>query len=52
MGYQKAMKVNGNLTDNLRTEKGMRQGCPLSPLLFIFILEVLINIVRADRKKC
>lgn len=47
--YQKArVKVHGDLTDNIRIEKGMIQSCLLSPLLFTLVLEVTTNIVRTD----
>uniref|UniRef100_A0A670IVT3 Reverse transcriptase domain-containing protein n=1 Tax=Podarcis muralis TaxID=64176 RepID=A0A670IVT3_PODMU len=38
--------VNGNLTNSFKITKGTRQGCPLSPLLFIMVLEVILNKIR------
>uniref|UniRef100_A0A670ICH5 Reverse transcriptase domain-containing protein n=1 Tax=Podarcis muralis TaxID=64176 RepID=A0A670ICH5_PODMU len=42
--------VNNVVTEELQIEKGTRQGCPLSPLLFISVLEVLLNMIRKDRQ--
>uniref|UniRef100_A0A670HV34 Reverse transcriptase domain-containing protein n=1 Tax=Podarcis muralis TaxID=64176 RepID=A0A670HV34_PODMU len=39
--------INNNLTNSFKIEKGTRQGCPLSPLLFIMALEVILNKIRA-----
>ncbi|KAF7247671.1 Craniofacial development protein 2 [Varanus komodoensis] len=49
--YQKQsarILINGELSNPIEIQKGTRQGCPLSPLLFILILEVLNRCVRVD----
>uniref|UniRef100_A0A2D4PTM4 Reverse transcriptase domain-containing protein n=1 Tax=Micrurus surinamensis TaxID=129470 RepID=A0A2D4PTM4_MICSU len=38
--------INGETTENFRIMKGVRQGCPMSPLLFILTMEVLLNQIR------
>ncbi|KAF7237863.1 LINE-1 retrotransposable element ORF2 protein, partial [Varanus komodoensis] len=40
--------INGECTRAIEIQKGARQGCPLSPLLFILTLEVLNRNIRAD----
>uniref|UniRef100_A0A670JU36 Reverse transcriptase domain-containing protein n=1 Tax=Podarcis muralis TaxID=64176 RepID=A0A670JU36_PODMU len=43
---QAMLIINNNLTKPFKIEKGTRQGCPLSPLLFIMVLEVIANRIR------
>lgn len=38
--------MNNVLTESFDITKETRQGCPLSPLLFIMVLEVLENYMR------
>uniref|UniRef100_A0A2D4H7V8 Reverse transcriptase domain-containing protein n=1 Tax=Micrurus lemniscatus lemniscatus TaxID=129467 RepID=A0A2D4H7V8_MICLE len=42
--------INGETTGNFNIDKGTRQGCPLSTLLFILMLEVLLRQVRQDQE--
>ena len=37
---------NGNLTDPVFLGRGVRQGCPLSPLLYVLVSEVLSTQIR------
>ena len=42
--------VNGFLTEGIPLERGVRQGDPLSPLLYILCTEVLASNIRAEKK--
>uniref|UniRef100_A0A803TLV0 Reverse transcriptase domain-containing protein n=1 Tax=Anolis carolinensis TaxID=28377 RepID=A0A803TLV0_ANOCA len=42
--------INNQQSREFKIEKGTRQGCPLSPLIFIFALELLINSIRKDKE--
>ena len=43
---------NGWSSDFFTLSRGVRQGCPLSPYLFILCAEILGNAVRNDPKVC
>ena len=45
---ESAVMNNGFLTNWFRPSRVMRQGCPLSPYLFILSVEILANKIRQD----
>ena len=42
------VSVNGHLGEFFRLHSGVRQGCPLSPLLYVLYMEPLAEAIRAD----
>ena len=46
-GIQSAVIVNGYISEFFSLSRGVRQGCPLSPLLYVLIAEVLACNIRA-----
>ena len=42
------IKVNGFLTPRIPLLRGVRQGCPLSPLLYVLVIEILALQLRAN----
>ena len=49
-GCKSAVSNNGWLTSYIPLERGVRQGCPLSPLLYCLVAEVLSNAIRSDSR--
>ena len=45
------IKNNGWLSDRVTLERGIRQGCPVSALLFILIVEILAVRLKENRHK-
>lgn len=43
-----SIEINNDLSKRINIQKGMHQGCPLSPLLLIMVLEVLLKGVQDD----
>ena len=43
------VKNNGWMSSSYRMERGIRQGCPASSLLFILVIEVLANAIRQSK---
>lgn len=42
------VQINGHLTDYFPLERGVRQGCPLSPLLYVIYIDALIRKFKKD----
>ena len=50
-GPESAVLNNGFSTNYFQLSRGVRQGCPLSPFLFILEAEILACKIRQDKEK-
>ena len=41
--------INGTASDFFHAGRGLRQGCPLPPLLFVFVMEGLSTLIKKDK---
>ena len=49
--YTANIILNGEELKTFPLKSGTRQGCPLSPLLFNIVLEVLASAIREEKEK-
>jgi hypothetical protein len=42
------IKINGTQTTAFAIERGVRQGCPLAPYLFLIVVEVMNAMVKSE----
>lgn len=47
-GISSSVIVNNHISDTFLVERSVRQGCPLSPLLYIICLEPVLQMIRED----
>jgi len=45
-----ALLINGSATHSFQAERGIRQGCPLSPILFLLVMEGLSRLLDSEKR--
>ncbi|KAL3675966.1 hypothetical protein R1sor_025914 [Riccia sorocarpa] len=51
VGGSSEVHVNGSFTEEFQIERGVRQGCPLAPLLFAMTTQPLMSALRAEERR-
>ena len=49
-GSTTRLKINGTLGGRIAQTSGVRQGCPLSSMLYLFVMEVMLHVIREDAR--
>ncbi|KAL3691201.1 hypothetical protein R1sor_004852 [Riccia sorocarpa] len=49
-GGSSQVQINGNLTTSFQIGRGVRQGCPLAPLLFVIATQPLMRFLREEER--
>jgi len=44
------LKINGTTGKQIAQTSGVRQGCPLSSMLYLFVMEVMLTAIREDTR--
>lgn len=47
MGVASSILLNGRFTDPFPIPRSIRQGCPLSALLFVVVMDILSNLISS-----
>jgi hypothetical protein len=47
-GISTRLKVNGVLGERIDQCSGVRQGCPCSSLIYLFVMEVVLTMIREN----
>uniref|UniRef100_G1KYS4 Reverse transcriptase domain-containing protein n=1 Tax=Anolis carolinensis TaxID=28377 RepID=G1KYS4_ANOCA len=42
--------LNDGITGEIKVTRGTRHGCPVSPILFAMVMELLANVIRKDKE--
>ncbi|KAL3684172.1 hypothetical protein R1sor_002194 [Riccia sorocarpa] len=50
VGGTSEVHINGNFTEEIKIDRGVRQGCPLAPLLFAMTTQPLMRALREEER--